>query len=223
MSLLFAAAAAVIVAPAQAAAIDQWQSHIDEAAKRFGIPASWIRAVIEAESEGDPRAVSPKGAMGLMQITPPVARAWGTRAGRGRGAGGTGRRRRGGRERDAMTAERFPIEAGHIMVFARAIGDDLARAHPSDNAGFTLGAVPLRDIRVGDRIWGTRRDGRYRRFLATTVRAHWSVSGPAQRIDLSDGEALAGLRQSREDFAAGDTFSADEVSASCSLHSRRSR
>lgn len=33
---------------------------------------------------------------------------------------------------------------------ARAIGDDLARAHPSDNAGFTLGAVPLRDALAGD-------------------------------------------------------------------------
>lgn len=30
---------------------------------------------------------------------------------------------------------------------------------------------------------------------------------------LSDNEALADLRQSREDFAAGDTFSLDEVRA----------
>jgi prevent-host-death family protein len=30
---------------------------------------------------------------------------------------------------------------------------------------------------------------------------------------LSDGEALADLRQSREDFAAGDTFTVDEVRA----------
>ena len=37
---------------------------------RSGIPASWIRAVMQAESGGDVRAVSPKGAMGLMQIMP---------------------------------------------------------------------------------------------------------------------------------------------------------
>lgn len=43
---------------------------IAEAARRFGIPAAWIRAVIATESGGDPRAVSPKGAMGLMQIMP---------------------------------------------------------------------------------------------------------------------------------------------------------
>ena len=43
---------------------------VTEAAQRSGIPASWIRAVMQAESGGDARAVSPKGAMGLMQITP---------------------------------------------------------------------------------------------------------------------------------------------------------
>jgi soluble lytic murein transglycosylase-like protein len=34
------------------------------------IPASWIRAVLQAESGGAARALSPKGAMGLMQIMP---------------------------------------------------------------------------------------------------------------------------------------------------------
>jgi membrane-bound lytic murein transglycosylase B len=43
---------------------------VAEAAQRSGIPASWIRAVMQAESGGDARAVSPKGAMGLMQIMP---------------------------------------------------------------------------------------------------------------------------------------------------------
>lgn len=38
---------------------------------------------------------------------------------------------------------------------------------------------------------------------------------------LSDDEALADLRQSREDFAAGDTFSIDEVRAE--LERRRHR
>jgi len=38
---------------------------------------------------------------------------------------------------------------------------------------------------------------------------------------LSDDEALADLRQSREDFAAGDTFSVDEVRAE--LERRRTR
>jgi len=44
--------------------------YIEEAARRFGIPAAWIRAVIRAESAGDVRALSSAGAMGLMQIMP---------------------------------------------------------------------------------------------------------------------------------------------------------
>jgi soluble lytic murein transglycosylase-like protein len=43
---------------------------IAEASQRFNIPANWIRAVMRIESAGDVRAVSPKGAMGLMQIMP---------------------------------------------------------------------------------------------------------------------------------------------------------
>jgi soluble lytic murein transglycosylase-like protein len=44
--------------------------YIAEAARRVGIPVSWISAVMGAESAGDARAVSRKGAMGLMQIMP---------------------------------------------------------------------------------------------------------------------------------------------------------
>ncbi len=47
-----------------------WQSFIDEAASRFSVPASWIRAVIRVESNGNPNALSPKGAVGLMQVMP---------------------------------------------------------------------------------------------------------------------------------------------------------
>lgn len=49
-------------------------SFVNEASARFGLPASWIEAVISIESGGDPGAVSPKGAMGLMQLMPPTWR-----------------------------------------------------------------------------------------------------------------------------------------------------
>ena len=52
------------------AAAAPWQSFIDEAASRFSVPASWIRAVIRIESNGNPKARSPKGAVGLMQLMP---------------------------------------------------------------------------------------------------------------------------------------------------------
>lgn len=65
-----------VVSMAQTAAVEQppvrgpFDGFIAEAARSFGLPAPWIRAVIAAESDGDPRATSPKGAMGLMQIMP---------------------------------------------------------------------------------------------------------------------------------------------------------
>ena len=63
-------------APAQASPAEfepagsQYAGFIAEAAQRFGISQAWIRAVMQAESAGDARAVSPAGAMGLMQIMP---------------------------------------------------------------------------------------------------------------------------------------------------------
>lgn len=49
---------------------DPHAAAIAEASARFAIPEHWIRAVIQAESAGDPRAVSHAGAMGLMQVMP---------------------------------------------------------------------------------------------------------------------------------------------------------
>lgn len=49
---------------------DPYAGYIADAARRFGIPEQWIRAVMRVESRGDVRAISPKGAMGLMQIMP---------------------------------------------------------------------------------------------------------------------------------------------------------
>lgn len=49
---------------------DLYAGYIADAARRFGIPEAWIRAVMRVESRGDVRAISPKGAIGLMQIMP---------------------------------------------------------------------------------------------------------------------------------------------------------
>ena len=47
-----------------------WGPYINEAATRYAIPAQWIRAVMQQESGGEEQAVSPVGAMGLMQLMP---------------------------------------------------------------------------------------------------------------------------------------------------------
>jgi hypothetical protein len=49
---------------------DPFADFVGEASLRFGVPAHWIRAVMRVESVGNVHAVSPKGAMGLMQIMP---------------------------------------------------------------------------------------------------------------------------------------------------------
>ena len=56
--------------PDRAAAAHPYAAHIAEASQRFGIPTTWIIAVMRAESAGDLRAVSSAGAMGLMQVMP---------------------------------------------------------------------------------------------------------------------------------------------------------
>ncbi|WP_417768754.1 lytic transglycosylase domain-containing protein [Stappia sp.] len=53
-----------------AIAAHPYAAQVTEASQRFGIPTTWIMAVMRAESAGDLRAVSSAGAMGLMQVMP---------------------------------------------------------------------------------------------------------------------------------------------------------
>lgn len=70
LASLFSATAALATVPAAAATAHPYAVHVAEAAQRFGIPEAWIWAVMRAESNGDPAAISRAGAMGLMQIMP---------------------------------------------------------------------------------------------------------------------------------------------------------
>ena len=49
---------------------------------------------------------------------------------------------------------------------------------------------PLAQLRAGDAILGTRREGWYRHYVKTQVLAHWSVIKPAFRVTLEDGTSL---------------------------------
>jgi D-alanyl-D-alanine carboxypeptidase len=49
---------------------DPWGPYIREAATRYAVPEQWVRAVMQQESGGEEQAVSPVGAMGLMQVMP---------------------------------------------------------------------------------------------------------------------------------------------------------
>jgi soluble lytic murein transglycosylase-like protein len=53
------------------------QPIVDSTALRFGVDSRWVTALIEVESGFNPRAVSPKGAIGLMQLMPATAARYG--------------------------------------------------------------------------------------------------------------------------------------------------
>lgn len=76
-ALALGLAMAALLAPSAAAAepLDRWSSEIRRASARFGIPAPWIRRVMQVESGGRTHRgglpiVSRAGAMGLMQLMP---------------------------------------------------------------------------------------------------------------------------------------------------------
>ncbi len=55
----------------------------------------------------------------------------------------------------------------------------------------------LADLREGDEIYGTVRDGSYRRYTLTRVLAHWETSKAAYRVTLEDGTELIASAEHR--------------------------
>ena len=49
---------------------------------------------------------------------------------------------------------------------------------------------PMAAVRVGDAVFGTVRQGAYRRYVPTPVLDHWSTVRPAYRVTLADGTQL---------------------------------
>jgi DNA repair photolyase len=51
-------------------------------------------------------------------------------------------------------------------------------------------AKPIADLKVGDRIYGTVREKKYRRYVTTEVLAHWQTCKEAYRVTLEDDTEL---------------------------------
>jgi DNA repair photolyase len=49
---------------------------------------------------------------------------------------------------------------------------------------------PLAQVRVGDAVYGTIREGDYRRYVTTSVLAHWPTVRSGYRVTLEDGTEL---------------------------------
>jgi hypothetical protein len=114
----------------------------DEAARKYGLPSSLVRSVMKAESGFQVQAVSPKGAMGLMQLMPATAH------------------RLGADPRDP--AQNVDAGARYLRVLLEKYGGGLRRALAAYNAGPAavdrFGGVPpfaetLNYIRRIEREW----------------------------------------------------------------------
>ena len=59
--------------------LDPYAELLDRYSVYYGLDPNLVRAVIQAESGGNPRALSPKGAAGLMQLMPDTANQMGAK------------------------------------------------------------------------------------------------------------------------------------------------
>lgn len=100
--------------------LDRYPSQFRNAAKKHGIDDAWLRAIAHVESGFDAKAVSPKGAQGVMQLMPETARDYGVA--------------------DAFSPVQS-IDAGarHLHGLLRRYRGDLTLAAAAYNAG--IGAV----------------------------------------------------------------------------------
>lgn len=67
-------------APTPVLQVPRTEDLIADAAKRNGLPVEFVKSVVAAESAFRSDAVSPKGAIGLMQLMPATAREYGAEA-----------------------------------------------------------------------------------------------------------------------------------------------
>jgi hypothetical protein len=70
-------ARAIVIEPAPPAIPEQYRDLVTQTAARHGVDARVVNALIQVESAYHSRALSPKGARGLMQLMPATGRQYG--------------------------------------------------------------------------------------------------------------------------------------------------
>lgn len=146
--------------------LDAFAEAFRAAAKAHRVDDAWLRAIAHAESGFDPNAVSPKGAQGVMQLMPELAREYGVR--------------------DPFSAQQS-IDAGarHLRSLLHRYQGDLTLAAAAYNAG--IGAVarygdvpPYRETQEYVRKVRALH-ARYRDALAGGVRASKRAAAPPRK------------------------------------------
>lgn len=100
--------------------LDQYAAQFRDASRSIGIEDALLRAIAHAESGFDPRAQSPKGAQGIMQLMPEVSREYGVRD-------------------PFVPADSIRAGARRLRALLHRYGDDPVLATAAYNAG--VGAV----------------------------------------------------------------------------------
>lgn len=185
------------VSPSQAAANSKIQAYFDvspnfkqvkhhlrEASKTHNVDFELLQALIVAESGFDAHAVSPKGAVGLMQLMPATAQRFGVRADKARTV------------EQKLTDPKTNISAGtkYLRALIQLFPGKLELAVAAYNAG--EGAVQ----RAGNQIPNYKETQNYVKTVMQTYRALKPPSGIAElrngsspsRVRMEMGGAIGG-------------------------------
>lgn len=182
--------------PKRFADMDQWKSyqavqkHMRSAASKHGVDYALLKAVIATESGFDATAVSPKGAVGLMQLMPTTAGLYGVVA------DAPGRKDRKGRAIPAQSVEekltdpRTNIEAGarHLAYLLKLFKGQLDLAVAAYNAG--EGAVQ----RAGNKVPNFRETQGYVKNVLGLYGLFKPSAGTAQPVARAAGQVEGRVR-----------------------------
>lgn len=146
--------------------LDRHDAQFRSAARASGVDEAWLRAIAHAESGFDEKAVSPKGARGVMQLMPEVAREQGVAD-------------------PFSAAQSIAAGARHLRGLFRRYGGDLALVAAAYNAGVgtvtRYGGIPPYTETQDYVARVLALHGRYREALAAQAKAKGSNAGKTAR------------------------------------------